>query len=180
MSSLESAVSLIVAISELKLVRSITGAINANLPKDGPLGTIRPSAAQLYARPRQYYTPTPQQRGNGASYQAKAAGADGAVRRPDCYDPSPAARAADHLPPATACPPADPGCCGDRAAYYPASGFWNGKPGGPWTGPWVPPWRVLPPVEDGVVREHVHGLRVQPPPPPVDLVRKGSLLDVFA
>ncbi|MGC4031070.1 MAG: hypothetical protein QM754_04900 [Tepidisphaeraceae bacterium] len=43
--SLDSIGSLIVAVFELKAVQAVTKAINANLPKDGPLGTIRPSSA---------------------------------------------------------------------------------------------------------------------------------------
>ncbi len=44
--SLDSTINLLVAVSDLKLVQSITSAINANLPKTGPLGTI-PAGARF-------------------------------------------------------------------------------------------------------------------------------------
>jgi hypothetical protein len=62
---------LLLALSDLAAVRAVTGAINANLPKTGPLGTIPPSANASGPRlknhlepaaeylPRRHIEPTP-------------------------------------------------------------------------------------------------------------------------
>ena len=56
--------SLIIAASDLKVVSLVTGAINANLPKTGPLGTIRPADNPFTPRPHPKFDDSPQ--GNAA------------------------------------------------------------------------------------------------------------------
>jgi hypothetical protein len=52
--------SLIIATAELSVVRAITGAINANLPKTGPLGTIPPAANPHTPRPHPKFDAEPE------------------------------------------------------------------------------------------------------------------------
>ena len=153
---IDSVVGLLVAISDLKAVRAVTRAINANLPKDGPLGTIRPSSAQLYARPRQYYTPTPQPyvlpRPVVEPTPLRAPGAD-------YYDPTQRDRP---VPPAVVpfVETIDPGSC-DHSRRYSA-------------GPFDAPWKHLPPVDRIETRMEVNPVR-----PKVELITKGTLLDLY-
>lgn len=153
--ALDSIGSLVVAVFELKAVQAVTKAINANLPKDGPLGTIRPSSAQLNPRPRKYYDQTPQPH---------------VMPRPVMH-PTPRMHTA-----------------GD---YYDRSTVGNGAPSaaseasGPWSlgegcackkseSPLVAPWKHLPPVAEGRVDLVVNLVR-----PKVDIISKGSLLDLY-
>jgi hypothetical protein len=54
--------SLIVALADLSAVRAVTGAINANLPKTGPLGTIPASATLGDPQPRPKLSDEPEAR----------------------------------------------------------------------------------------------------------------------
>ena len=159
MASLDSAVSLIVAVSELAAVRAVTSAINANLPKDGPLGTIRPSSAQLYHRPgRSFeYTQTPRFEPRPVLRESPAVGASyAAYDRFGCR-----------------CP------CGDVKDLAPAASVDAWVMEGPTrsgrSGPFDAPWRHLPPVDNAGTAVKVNLIR-----PKVDVVRKGMLIDLFA
>ena len=153
--SLNGFAGLITAVFELKAVQAVTRAINANLPKDGPLGTIRPSSAQLQPRPRQYYSQTPEAR----------------IEPRQVVQPTPTfAVARDYYDP----------CCRDVPVPTKAS-----EPSEPWTmegpsrrtgtGPVDPPWKHLPPPVTCAAELKVNLIR-----PQVDLITKGMLLDVFA
>lgn len=154
--SIQSAVGLIVAISELKAVRAVTNAINANLPKDGPLGTIRPSSAQLHARPRPYYTPTP-----GTQVEPRLVIHPTANRAPtaDYYDPACRDRPVCGTYSVTAS--IDPGSC--EATRRSSAG------------PFDAPWKHLPPVQSTEALLEVNLVR-----PVVEVITKGTLLDLFA
>lgn len=159
MASLESAVSLIVAVTELAAVRAVTSAINANLPKDGPLGTIRPSSAELRPRPGRTYTYTPTPR-----FEPRPVVREAGTERPtfDYYDRF--------------------GCrcygC-DVRDVSPAASVDAWDMGGPTrsgrSGPFDAPWRHLPPVDNAQTAVKVNVIR-----PKVDVVRKGMLIDLFA
>ena len=158
MASLESAVSLIVAVSELAAVRAVTGAINANLPKDGPLGTIRPTSAELRPRPGRAYTQTPSTRVDPRPV-LREAGVGGPVY--DYYDRF-----------GCRCR-----CDGNELAPAASSDAWvmEGPTRSGKLGPFDAPWRHLPPVDNAQTVVKLNVIR-----PRVDVVRKGMLIDLFA
>lgn len=156
MASIESAVSLLVAVTDLAAVRAVTKAINANLPRNGPLGTSRPTFAQLAPRPRPMYTPVLTPR---------------AVPR-EVVQPTPNFATSfstyDRFGRVTNSPSPAPS-----------------TPSEPWTmeqprptlsaGPFDAPWKHLPAVSHPEVQQKVILVR-----PRVDLINKGMLLDLFA
>ena len=152
---LEAVAGLVVAVFELKAVRAVTRAFNANLPKDGPLGTIRPSSAQLYARPRRYYSPTALVRPSRVDRPVLPLSAT-TDRRKDDYDSCYRDR------PVSACRDANDARVIDGPTR-PAT-----------TSVIEPPWKHLPPV-----RECRTVVKVQRVRPKVEIVTKGTLLDVF-
>ena len=155
MSSLASAVG-------LTLVRGTTRAINANLPKDGPLGTIRPGSAQLYARQRRYYTPAGGLRpggatGGGAKYQAQAVHG-----YRDRYDGCPAVCCDRPVPPGDG---VNDGCWRYTLGRRSCHGRY----------PFDPVWAHLPPVNDGRTVIKIQVVRQT-----ADLNVRGTALDLFA
>ena len=157
MGSIDSAVSLLLAVTDLAAVRAVTKAINANLPKNGPLGTSRPTYAQLTPRPRPHYTPTLQ--------------------------PRPAPREVVHPTPNfgiglttyNRSGYANP-CCEKLASSQPVDAWQMEEPRQTLSaGPFDAPWKHLPPVSHPESQMKVNLVR-----PQVDLITKGMLLDLFA
>ena len=158
MASLESAVSLIVAVTELAAVRAVTNAINANLPKDGPLGTIRPPDSQFDPRPGRSFTYTP------PTY----------VEPRPVFQPAPSYGSRFDYYDRFGC-----GCQCDVSDLAPAASVDAWTMEGPTrsgrSGPFDPPWRHLPPVDNAGTVVKLNVIR-----PKVDVVRKGMLIDLFA
>lgn len=161
MGSIDSAVSLLLAVTDLAAVRAVTKAINANLPKNGPLGTSRPTYAQLTPRPQPHYTPTLQ--------------------------PRPAPRAVVHPTPNfgigfgiglttyNRSGYANP-CCEKSASSETFVAWTMEQPRQTLSaGPFDAPWKHLPPVCHPESQMKVNLVR-----PRVDLITKGMLLDLFA
>lgn len=151
--------SLIVALSDLKVVQSITKAINANLPKDGPLGTIRPSSAQLNPRPKLYYSQAREPRIEPRKVEHPLAN-----RAPiaDYYDRT----HRDHPV------PAGPLAAAERNLAYDGSCECSVRKSS--EGPFEAPWKHLPPVQTPQTIIRVNLVRQK-----VDLINKGTLLDLF-
>lgn len=142
--------SLIIATAELSVVRAITGAINANLPKTGPLGTIPASANPHTPRPHPKFDADPEPK---------------LVAKPVHHVPSPrfdprfvihpAPKIEETPPQYVTCPPTE-------ASTAKSSN------------PIQPPWKVLPwPKQEVVVIEPKVFQQT------VDLIHKGTLLDLF-
>lgn len=119
--SLDSPISLLVAVSDLKLVHSITSAINANLPKTGPLGTIPVSARfpSPSARPKLTLHPEPR------------------IDRRDVFHPSPRIEPRVVYHPTPRVEPESPPCVPPPVLYVTK----------PSTYPIKPVWAELPPVQ---------------------------------
>jgi hypothetical protein len=120
-----SSVNLLLALSDLKLVHSITSAINANLPKTGPLGTIPVSA--LHGSPQPH---------------AKLRGSDNVRIEPrQVIHPTPRIepRQVIHPAPRVIEPPPE--------LLDPIEPEWVNRS----KSPLLPPWKTMPPVQPVVV-----------------------------
>lgn len=159
MASLDSLAGLIVATMELQAVRAVTQAINANLPKDGPLGTIRPSSAQLTARPKLHYNQTPEAR---------------IVQRPVVHPtPNFATGPTGYDSKGNACGYAAES---KTLAVSTACDAWTmDEPRKLSAHVFDAPWKHLPPISHPEVQVKVNLVR-----PQVELITKGMLLDLFA
>lgn len=143
--------SLIIATAELSVVRAITSAINANLPKTGPLGTIPPSANPHTPRPHPKFDDNPRaQPGTGRVHMTPGPRFDPRVT----IHPNPRIEVVS--PPSVINP--------DTQASVSTEQH----------NPIQPPWKVLPwPQEDRIIVEpKVYSQTV-------DLIHKGTLLDLF-
>lgn len=143
--------SLIVAASGLKVVQLLRDAINAGLPKTGPLGTIPPGANPHTPRPHPKFSNAPVRDGY-----------DGAVR---VIHPTPRIEPREVIHPTPRVedlplPPVTP--VGDEASTTKS------------TNPIQPPWKMLPWPEQPEVVIQTKVIR-----PMVDLIHKGTLLDLF-
>jgi hypothetical protein len=141
--------SLIIAYSDLKVVESITHAINANLPKTGPLGTIPASTRPLDPRPRLKSTPTKEYRLRQVLRPETTIIASRHVQHPvDRFEPS-------HEQPVVTQP-------GVVEAHNKAKS------------PFLPPWATLPPVRPVKTEQVVKVVHQK-----VDLQSRGTVLDIF-
>lgn len=143
--------SLIIAAAELSVVRAITGAINANLPKTGPLGTIPPAANPHIPRPHPKVDNEPQARPGTPSV---------VVTPSPRFDPRltvhPLSRIEQGSTPSVIGPDIQTSISHEKYRWI------------------QPPWKVLPwPQEDPIIIEP----KVYPQK--VDLFHKGTLLDLF-
>lgn len=142
--------SLIIAASDLKVVSLLRDAINAGLPKTGPLGTIPPGANPHTPRARPKFTDEPKDQYVGAAPVLTPS-----VRIEPRLVIRPEPRI-EHLPAPLVIP---------LEAEASATKSSN---------PIEPPWKTLPwPAEPAVVIEP-KVIR-----PMVDLIHKGTLLDLF-
>jgi hypothetical protein len=120
--------SLIIASSELKVVSLLRDAINAGLPKTGPLGTIPPGANPHTPRPHLKFSNDPQPR----------VGAPTVLRPQDRFEP----RTVIHPEPTIESLPPQYATCPEAGASKPS------------TNPIQPPWKTLPwPRQDVAVIE---------------------------
>lgn len=153
--SLEPSLQLLFALSDLKLVTSVTNAINADLPKSGPLGTI-PEGVQA----------------NGSLEHNNAVlTADTRYTHRDTFTPSPAytARPVVHPQPIYDQPQhVRPALEAERSPVDTTYSVPRSR------SPIQPPWRVLPWQQPTEVRIEVKVVSIWP-----DIVNKGSLIDLF-
>lgn len=143
--------SLIIATAELSVVRAITGAINANLPKTGPLGTIPQAANPHIPRPHPKFDTDPQpQPETHPVHQTPA----------PCFEPRLTIHPLSRIEPSLtqSVINSDSEASVSKEQHNPIQ----------------PPWKVLPwPQEDRIIIEP----KVYPQT--VDLIHKGTLLDLF-
>lgn len=143
--------SLIVALADLSAVRAVTGAINANLPKTGPLGTIPSSASLGDPQPRPHLNDDPQPH----------------IEPRQVFHPQPRFDPRFVIHPQPRIEEIPPQYVGTDA---PASIDQKHS-----SNPILPPWRepiTLPAPEVVVIETKVF-------PQMVDLIHKGTLLDLF-
>ena len=141
--------SLIIAYSDLKVVQSITHAINANLPKTGPLGTIPADTRRLDPRPRLKSTPTPEYRPRQVLHPETTVIASRRTLHPvDRYEPT-------RDQPVISQP-------GVVEAHNKTKS------------PFLPPWATLPPVQPVKTVRVVKVVHEK-----VDLQSRGTVLDIF-
>lgn len=121
-----SGIELLLAVSDLKLVTSITDAINANLPKTGPLGTIPASAqyASPSAEPKLKLHPDPK------------------IERRDVFHPTPRIEPRVVYHPTPRIEAEAPPCATPPVVYVVKKS----------TNPIKPVWAELPPVQGSEVR----------------------------
>lgn len=141
---------LALAYSDLAVVTDVIHAINANLPKTGPLGTIPAATRSLDPRPRLRATPQ-------RHFSARQ------VLRPDAGE-------VDHRRADVRVDRYEPSCCEPLPTSQTVIVEANNRT----VSPFLPVWATLPPVR------HVTAARVvKVVYQKVDLLGRGSLLDVF-
>lgn len=146
---LEGTASLAIAVLDLKLVQGLRDAINAGMPKTGPLGTIPPGANPFNPRPRLKANNAPLAQ---VSPQAKLRPSP-VIEPRQVIHPQPRV---EHLPPE--CAPLPTAYVYEKPRCHVIE----------------PPWRTLPfPHEEVVI------IRPQVVQQRVDLIHKGMLLDLF-
>ncbi|MBC7784439.1 MAG: hypothetical protein H7144_11425 [Burkholderiales bacterium] len=143
-------VSLIVASLDLQMIKSIRGAINANLPKTGPLGTIPADANPATPRPH-------------VKFQSDT-GASPTIAPRQVIHPTPhfEPRPVIHPEPRVVDAPQHCAISPEQSASLAKSN------------PIKPPWRVIPPVIPDVVIIQTKVMQQK-----VDVIHKGTLLDLF-
>lgn len=141
--------SLALAYSDLKVVQDVVNAINANLPKTGPLGTIPAATRSLDPRPR--LRATPEEQFNARFKNTSSNDVDAVRERQrevDRYEPS---KHCDPLPQTIVLEP------------YKRS-----------KSPIQPIWATLPPVPHVTTDRVVKVVHQK-----VDLLARGTMLDLF-